>query len=220
LEPEVSQAFDSAVRTLVRLGHVERIVDLPDLPTLDAALTCIMTVEAIAAHGDLLQRSPSSFGRGFRKAVAPGYLFTALDKLRADEVRGRLRANLREAWRSVDIILTPTLPWVAPHVGSRSVPPRGPFTGLANLAGNPSLTVPCGLGEENLPVGLMLSGRVSDDVTVLAIGDEYQSVTSWHTRSPFIASQPRSDELPEVRVEGVAHPVSEQIERQDDRGNR
>ena len=47
-------------------------------------------------------------------------------------------------------------------------------TRLANTAGIPAMSIPCGLTSEGLPVGLMIMGRRSDDVGVLQLGYAYE----------------------------------------------
>jgi Asp-tRNA(Asn)/Glu-tRNA(Gln) amidotransferase A subunit family amidase len=58
------------------------------------------------------------------------------------------------------------------------------YTILANLAGLPSISVPCGLTPSGLPVGLMLTGSPFSDERLLAIGADYQTHTDWHELRP------------------------------------
>jgi aspartyl-tRNA(Asn)/glutamyl-tRNA(Gln) amidotransferase subunit A len=83
----------------------------------------------------------------------------------------------------VDVIATPTIAWTAPRVEAFQ---RGslaytapPFTGLFNLTGGPSLSMPCGTDRNGLPIGLMLSGPVHADALVVGVGQIYEKVSSW-----------------------------------------
>ncbi len=59
---------------------------------------------------------------------------------------------------------------------------HGPF----NLVGLPTLSVPCGFSENNLPIALQLVGKPFDEVTVLRAGYTYQQQMKWYERRPTI----------------------------------
>ena len=50
-----------------------------------------------------------------------------------------------------------------------------------SLTGHPALSVPCSV-EDDLPIGLMLVGRRSDDLTVLQIADAAEKTADWRER--------------------------------------
>ena len=58
------------------------------------------------------------------------------------------------------------------------------FTRPFSYLGLPALSVPCGFGNEKMPVGLQIVGRPFAEGTVLAIGHRYQEETDWHLRIP------------------------------------
>jgi aspartyl-tRNA(Asn)/glutamyl-tRNA(Gln) amidotransferase subunit A len=58
------------------------------------------------------------------------------------------------------------------------------YTVLANLAGLPALTLPCGFGADGMPIGAQLIGAAQDDARVLSAGYAYQQVTDYHTKRP------------------------------------
>jgi aspartyl-tRNA(Asn)/glutamyl-tRNA(Gln) amidotransferase subunit A len=58
------------------------------------------------------------------------------------------------------------------------------FTVGANLAGVPSISVPCGFTSTNLPVGLQLTSRKMDDNTAIRIAAAYERMTEWHEKRP------------------------------------
>lgn len=78
----------------------------------------------------------------------------------------------------VDVLLTPTTAMKAPKVGAYAhLPPRelfgaisplGAFTAVANITGDPAITVPMGV-VDGLPVGVQLMGRHGDDARLLAL---------------------------------------------------
>ena len=60
----------------------------------------------------------------------------------------------------------------------------GRFTGVFNLTGQPSISIPCGLTNENLPVGLMISGKLKEDNKILNIAIDFQNNTDFHKSIP------------------------------------
>ncbi len=94
--------------------------------------------------------------------------------LKAQKVRTRIAEDFREAWQSVDALLTPTTPSAAFAVDS---PPDDPvsmylndvFTVPASLAGLPGISVPAGFAADGLPLGLQIISRAFDEATVLRV---------------------------------------------------
>jgi len=101
-----------------------------------------------------------------------------------------MRASLREAYDSVlqrvDALVMPTTPIKAlryePNLRPRALIERGwsmlGNTAVFDMTGHPSLSVPCAMSG-GLPVGMMLTGRHFDEVTLLSIGDAYERNCDW-----------------------------------------
>jgi aspartyl-tRNA(Asn)/glutamyl-tRNA(Gln) amidotransferase subunit A len=96
----------------------------------------------------------------------------AVEYLRAQALRGQLRADLGALFDRVDVIAGPAVPWVAPAEDPAITGQGGDgemlASGLANMTGHPALSLPCGLSE-SLPVGLQLMGRRGEDAGLLSI---------------------------------------------------
>lgn len=94
--------------------------------------------------------------------------------LKAQKVRTRIADDFREAWTSVDALLTPTTPSAAFAADS---PPDDPvsmylndvFTVPASLAGLPGISVPAGLDGDGLPLGLQVIARPFDEARLLRV---------------------------------------------------
>ena len=94
---------------------------------------------------------------------------------RAQKVRALIQRDFTAAFTHVDALLTPTAPSAAFAQGDNMDDPitmylNDVFTVPANLAGVPGLSVPAGLDEAGLPLGLQVLGRPFDEETVFAIG--------------------------------------------------
>lgn len=88
-----------------------------------------------------------------------------------------------ETLHGVDVLLSPTIGVLPYRVGEFShlppaemfnaLAPLGAFTAIANLSGQPAITVPCGL-VDGMPVGVQLMGRRFDDAQLLALARQVQ----------------------------------------------
>ena len=58
------------------------------------------------------------------------------------------------------------------------------YTTAANLAGLPAMSIPCGFGEGNMPVGLQVMGNYFAEADMLQAAHQYQLATDWHLRQP------------------------------------
>jgi aspartyl-tRNA(Asn)/glutamyl-tRNA(Gln) amidotransferase subunit A len=95
--------------------------------------------------------------------------------IKAQKVRTLIRRDFDEAFRDVDIVLTPATPSPAFTLGEKSGDPlemylNDIFTVTVNMAGLPGMAVPAGLSESGLPLGLQIIGKAFDEETVLRAG--------------------------------------------------
>ena len=92
--------------------------------------------------------------------------------LKAQKVRALIARDFTQAFKQVDVILTPTTPSDAFAIGEKTDDPitmylNDVFTVPTSLAGVPGISVPAGLSARGLPLGLHLIGRPFDEETVL-----------------------------------------------------
>lgn len=105
---------------------------------------------------------------------------------RALEAKRSITASLDALWKTYDLLLLPTAPTTAPRMGVSLADAMGMYsadryTVLANLAGIPALTLPCGFGADGMPIGAQLLGPAHSDARILSVGYAYQQVTDYHT---------------------------------------
>ena len=72
--------------------------------------------------------------------------------------------QFKEAFKKYEVILTPTSPTVAFNLGSKSNNPLAMYladicTVSVNVAGLPSISIPCGIDQEGMPIGMQLIGN-------------------------------------------------------------
>jgi len=109
--------------------------------------------------------------------------------LQAQRVRRLIGLDFQEAYKCCDFIMGPVAPTTAWNIGSKSNDPvamylEDIYTLGVSLAGLPGMSVPCGFGENNMPIGLQIIGNYFDEGRMLATAHHYQQVTDWHTRRP------------------------------------
>ncbi|HJT11827.1 MAG TPA: amidase [Dongiaceae bacterium] len=174
MQAEVQAHFDQVIRGLDRAGAHVRRMQVPDLELARDALIAIIEPEASLIHRDLLRREPGGFSGITRAQLEAGFKISAVDYLGALRVRERLTAEFRRALESVDAILSPSVPWVAPAedppVGGEEGIGEMMYSGIYNLVGLPALSVPCGMSSEGLPSGLQIVTGWHKDELALSIG--------------------------------------------------
>jgi amidase len=62
-----------------------------------------------------------------------------------------------------------------------------PFTGQWNLTGQPAISVPVGMGDDGLPLGVQLVGRKGEEATLLALAAQLEADTGWPERRPPVS---------------------------------
>ena len=109
--------------------------------------------------------------------------------LQAQRIRRLIAQDYAEAFKVCDLVLGPTSPSVAFKIGAKAADPvqmylNDIYTIAANLAGLPAMSIPCGFGEGDLPVGLHIVGNYFAEAKMLGMAHQYQLATDWHTRAP------------------------------------
>ena len=188
MEPAVLAAFDAACRDLADEGAVVQEVTIPDLHLADDALFPVLGPEASAIHSRWLQERPQDYAPFTRLQLELGLAVSSLAHVRGQQYRRYLAAQLLDILQTADAILSPTAPWVAPHedpvIADEAGAAEGRRTGLYNLSGLPALTVNCGFGPGDLPIGLQIAGRPGADRQLLAIGAAFEALRPDVVRRP------------------------------------
>jgi aspartyl-tRNA(Asn)/glutamyl-tRNA(Gln) amidotransferase subunit A len=107
---------------------------------------------------------------------------------KAQQVRRLIKNDFVEAFKDVDMIMSPVTPTPAFKAGEKGDDPvamylEDIFTIALNLAGLPGMSVPCGQVND-LPVGLQLIGNYFDEARLLNAGHKFQQATDWHLKTP------------------------------------
>lgn len=120
-------------------------------------------------------------------ALSAGYYDAYYKK--AQQVRTIIKGEFEKTFKDVDILLAPTSPVPPFKIGDRVDDPLSMYLAdvyviPASVAGIPSLSVPCGFTQNNLPIGMQLIGNRLCEQDVLNAGYAFQQDTDWHTKRP------------------------------------
>jgi len=152
----------------------------------------VIAPEALAVHRKNLGERPDDYTMAVRSRILAGVSISAVDYIEAQRARKWFSHEVANLMQSVDAIVTPTVPIPTPTIEEctpTSTDPGGGgqmpfFTGVFNTTGQPSLSIPCGFGKFDMPIGMMITGHSFDESTVLRIGHAYEQLTDWHQRKP------------------------------------
>ncbi|MBD2727305.1 Asp-tRNA(Asn)/Glu-tRNA(Gln) amidotransferase subunit GatA [Nostoc sp. FACHB-892] len=112
--------------------------------------------------------------------------------LKAQKVRTLIKQDFEKAFGAVDVLVCPTSPTTAFKAGEKTTDPLSMYltdlmTIPVNLAGLPSLSLPCGFDDQGLPIGLQLIGNVLREDLLFQVAYAYEQSTTWHLRKPQIS---------------------------------
>jgi aspartyl-tRNA(Asn)/glutamyl-tRNA(Gln) amidotransferase subunit A len=193
VDPQVRQLTAAAAQRFTDLGcHVDEAH--PGFADPDQVYGILSSAITAARLGDKLPEWRERFDRSLVPQIEQGLRWSAVDFVRAANVRRTLSEAFRRFFERYDLLLTPTL--AAPplpvgvddyrEIGGRKVGRRGwiAFTFPINLIGYPAATVPCGWTAEGLPVGLQLIAPRLAEALVLRASAAFEAIAPWADRRP------------------------------------
>jgi aspartyl-tRNA(Asn)/glutamyl-tRNA(Gln) amidotransferase subunit A len=136
--------------------------------------------EVADVHRDLFAEFADSYGNNVRMKVERCLAVTDGEYERSVEARQTLREQAASALEGLDLVLTPTLGFVAPRLPVDDIEIREATIRLTipfNALGWPTLALPCGPAEDGLPASLQIAGRPGSDALVLAVGEMVETLT-------------------------------------------
>jgi len=203
LDAEVRSAVEAATQKLAGLGCEVVPVSLPHTKYAIPTYYIVATAEASSnlarfdgvrygfrardarTLSEMYRRSrDQGFGPEVKRRIMLGtYALSAgyydAYYLKAQKVRTLLAQDFEEAFKRVDVIVTPTSPTAAFKLGEKVDDPLAMYladiyTVTADLAGIPGISIPCGETKEKLPIGLQILGKHFDEATILRIAHAYE----------------------------------------------
>jgi len=167
--------YKTALEVLEKAGAKLTPIELPKFSA--GSLRFILSAEAAAAFDDITRdgrvnqlsgQAPFDWPNTFRTSR----FIPAVEYLRAQRARTLLMHEMERLMSQWDV-------FVSPAPGSASLL-------VTNLTGHPTVVLPCGFVNE-LPIAIMFTGGVYDEVSPLRVALAYERATKWHTMHPKLA---------------------------------
>jgi aspartyl-tRNA(Asn)/glutamyl-tRNA(Gln) amidotransferase subunit A len=191
LHPDIQGAVDVALRAIRGLTASMRDVTLPPYETLP-----VVGAEAYAFHRPYVTTTPDRYQPATRQRIEGGARVSASAYIEGKRELDRLRRAVGAVFANVDVLVTPTTPilpqTVEDAVNSPTVPPPGGVapslrnTQPFDIFGLPTMSVPCGVSEAGLPIGLQITGPRLGEARVLALARAFEQASGWNRRAPQI----------------------------------
>jgi aspartyl-tRNA(Asn)/glutamyl-tRNA(Gln) amidotransferase subunit A len=213
LQPDVERAVRGALDEYVKLGARLVDISLPNarlgIPVyyVIAPAECSSNLSRFdgvryghraADYGDLNDMIRKSRAEGFgaepkRRILIGAYVLSHgyydAYYIKAQQVRRLIADEFQQAFRDCDIIAGPVTTSVAFDFGEKAADPVAMYlsdlyTIPGSLAGIPGMSIPCGFGAKDRPVGLQLMSNYFEEAKLLGVAHRYQQATDWHLRMP------------------------------------
>jgi aspartyl-tRNA(Asn)/glutamyl-tRNA(Gln) amidotransferase subunit A len=188
LQPDIESAWRAALQVLERDGAALVDVEFIALEQSVDIGTLIVRSEMSAYHQAWFTARPQDYDPWLHERFAFVRDRSAVDLAHAQRARDEVRADFRRAFERADVLVVPVMPRTAKRIGDEdpahlSVDLTYPF----NLAGIPSLAVPCGFDSQGLPIGIQIAAPAWQEALTLRVGHAYQQSTAWHKQRPPIS---------------------------------
>jgi len=166
---EVWQGFEKAVAEIWGEGADVETAVLPESFSLVPDVhRVIMSVETAAVHEDMFKKRGDDYRSYMRGFISSGLLVPATAYLRAQRLRGQIIRDMVNLIGRFDCVISPSSTDSAPEGLEWTGSPA--FNSPWSLTGLPSITVPSGLTEDGLPLGLQIIGTPYTEWELLRIG--------------------------------------------------
>jgi aspartyl-tRNA(Asn)/glutamyl-tRNA(Gln) amidotransferase subunit A len=213
LAPDVRAAIDAALEEYVKLGAKLVDVSLPRTELAIPVYYIIAPAEASSnlarfdgvrfghrakQYTDLVDMYKKTRAEGFgdevkRRIMIGTYVLSHgyydAYYLQAQKIRRMIADDFQQAFKQCDVIAGPVAPTVAWKLGEHGNDPLADyladiFTLPGSLAGLPGMSIPCGFGAGDMPVGLQLLGNYFKEGQLLNAAHRFQQATDFHLRKP------------------------------------
>lgn len=205
LDPEVLRALEATASLLEEMGHVLEEVTPPYK---SSDYTRIM-LAASSIFASTLEDNARAMARAIDSSTLEPVNLKHYEYGRAEQTDPRelhealrkMRFQVGEAIQEFDILLTPTMPHVATrHRDSYCTTNTTlsveefkeadaslcQYTGVFNVTGQPSVSLPLAQSASGLPIGVQIVGRFGDEATLVRVARDLEQVVPWSGRWPEV----------------------------------
>ena len=185
-DDEVWRHTEGSLQRLADAGaEVEEVSVSTDFEALLAAHSVLMSVEAAAVHQRDFTTRPGDYAPKVRGLIEAGMLTPGVAYVQAQRIRRRFRRAMEQAIQGRDVLVTPTTTSPAPRDLTTTGDPvfQSPWT----TCGFPTITVPSGLSDSGLPLGIQLASAPFAEETLLSTARWCEEVLDIQLDPPLAA---------------------------------
>ena len=179
---EIRTHTDAVITKLADAGAVVQEVNIPsDMSAVGDAHVLVQGTEASAVHQDNYKLRPDDFAPGVRGVIETGLAVSATEYVKAQELRRIFTQEITAAIKPFDVILPPSPPAPAPDTATTGPPTcQWPWT----TCGFPAITVPSGLSQDGMPLGIQLAATSLNEKKLLVVAKWCEDVLGVRLASP------------------------------------
>jgi len=195
VDAEVKVLVIEAIKQFESMGARVEVIKMPSLKYSEYAEFLTFMGESALIHKDNFQIRPKDFGEDVQFMLKLANVASAVDYLQAQQVRKMMAKDFDNAFKKVDVIISPTLPSIAPSIGEDSVVINNQkqpltdnmirLTSPTNLVGLPAISIPCGLSH-GLPVGLQIMGPAFKEEEILNFAYAFEKTNPLSRMKPIL----------------------------------
>ncbi|MNQ88792.1 6-aminohexanoate-cyclic-dimer hydrolase [compost metagenome] len=196
LDPAIAKVLDATVKQMLALGHEVDELRLP-----------IQAQQLFGAHGAVVGNSLLALVHDREKVlgrtlsqddlerITYGVLDTAGKVTGENVIRARqsfeaITMTMEQQFENYDVILSPVTANLTPELGELSLSQpfesyakkamgSASFTVLANVSGQPAISLPLGMSDNGLPVGMMFTAPLGGEDVLLRLASQLEQASPW-----------------------------------------
>ncbi len=213
INEDVKSAVFEALKVFEKMGATFKEISLPSLKYALATYYIIAPAEASSnlsrydgvhygfrskSENNLIEMYLKTRSEGFgpevkRRIIIGTYALSSgyyeAYYLKAQKIRTLIKEDFDSAFKHFDVIISPTTPTTAFKINEKISDPLSMYlsdiaTIPVNLAGLPSISIPCGVDKIGLPIGLQITGRSFDEETILRTAFSFEQETQYRNIKP------------------------------------
>jgi aspartyl-tRNA(Asn)/glutamyl-tRNA(Gln) amidotransferase subunit A len=189
LEPGIERCVRDAADQLAGLGAEVFETSVPNSAEANDICSRMIRADALALHRERYENQRELFGEDIVRRLTLGYEIAGWEFAQMAQWMYDWRREMRRLFRDkVDLVLTPTAVATAPEIeGAEMIATTAKLTRFTypwSLAHMPAVSLPCGLADNGMPVGVQLGADQWQEGLLLRAGVAYQGATDWHRMRP------------------------------------
>jgi aspartyl-tRNA(Asn)/glutamyl-tRNA(Gln) amidotransferase subunit A len=169
VDEEVQAAVAKCINIFEGLHVKIKKIDINCMDRIAHAQTITIQSEAAAVHMETIQHHKEEIDSEVYERLMASREVKGYEYVKSQMERKQLIDEYNQSFEEVDILLAPTLPILPTDIGQREIQINNEkeavrhallrLTSPTNYTGNPSLSIPCGMSESNLPIGVQLISK-------------------------------------------------------------